>query len=110
MNLGNIINEEGFIVEVVAYNNNSIYMYELQKGEMLIKDEIPAGMLKPRWSGKIWIEGATKEELNKHNKELEEEKKKQEELEQKELNKEDEMANYILELEARLSALEMEGK
>lgn len=110
MKIGKIINSDGYIVETVAYTKGSIYMYELQKGEMLIKDEIPAEMLKPRWNGENWIEGATKEELNKHNKELEEEKKKQEELEQKELNKEDEMANYTLELEARLSVLEMEGK
>lgn len=109
MKIGKIINSRGYVVETVAYVGDEIYMYKLKSGEALVKSE-PSNCIKPRWNGSNWIESVTKEDLDIHNKEIEEEKKKQEELEQKELNKEDEMANYILELEARLSALEMENK
>lgn len=68
MKVGKIINGDGYIVETVAYTKDSIYMYELQKGETLIKDEIPAGMLKPRWNSKKWEETATEEEIKEFNK------------------------------------------
>ena len=68
MKIGKVINGDGYIIETVAYTKDSIYMYELQKGETLIKDEIPAGMLKPRWDSKKWEETATEEEIKESQK------------------------------------------
>lgn len=68
MKVGKIINGDGYIVETVAYAKDSIYMYELQKGETLIKVEVPAGMLKPRWNSKKWEETATEEEIKESQK------------------------------------------
>lgn len=83
------VNENGLIIETVAYNEktNSIYMYELSENEYLIKEEIPEGLLKPKWDFKLnqWIENATEEELNT--------KKQEEENRQKELEKQEEMNN-----------------
>ena len=67
----NIIN--GLAIETVAYipETLEIRYYELKEDEKLITEPITEFFIKPKWSGKEWIEGATQEEIDEYNKQQE---------------------------------------
>lgn len=116
MKIGKIINGDGYIIETVAYNEetNSIYMYELSENEFLIKEEIPNKLLNPKWNFEQnkWVENATKEELeNKKQKELEKELevKKQEEQEHLKQDLDKKLLQTISDLQMEVAMLKMKG-
>lgn len=111
-----IVNEEGNIIETVAYNEetNSIYMYELSENEYLIKEEIPVELLKPQWSfeKKQWAENATKEEIKqKEQEELDKEKeqKEQEEIKIVEENLSKTLLKTVSDLQLEVAMLKAKG-
>ena len=78
MKIGKIINEQGYIIETVAYDEETkeIYMYELKENERFIENYDKEEFLKPRWNGQSWEEGASQEELEEEKKRIEEANKK----------------------------------
>ena len=62
----NIIDKEGYIVsnEIVDDNNNFPFSdYKLGENERIIENKLSCTLLKPKWNGEKWIEGATEEEI-----------------------------------------------
>ena len=65
----NIIDKEGYIVsnEIVDDNNNFPFSdYKLRENERIIENKLSCTLLKPRWDGFKWVEGATSEEIETH--------------------------------------------
>ncbi|WP_148347126.1 hypothetical protein [Clostridium butyricum] len=52
------IDNEGFYIEVVIYDESTVL-----DNNIIIK-EIPQGLFKPKWNGEKWIEGASQEYID----------------------------------------------
>ncbi|WP_017825511.1 hypothetical protein [Clostridium botulinum] len=66
-NFGIVINEKiGYKIDFVVVEE-----HELKDGEKVIEKDwnIANAMLKPKWTGEEWVEGATEEEIKEHEEE-----------------------------------------
>lgn len=82
-----VIDQQGFYIDLVSKifdldpitneEVSSIFGYQLKDGETLIDSSVPTkknydgdnGFVKPKWQDKMWIEGATTEEIEIFNEE-----------------------------------------
>lgn len=98
LNTGKIIDDTGFIVETVAYDEstNDIYHYELSENEKLIKEPLDKFFVKPKWDNEKWIEGATDDEVTEYSN-----KQKEEQSLKTDVSEIDELKSYILDMEYR---------
>lgn len=62
----NIISKDGFIVKSVFVdeNNNILFtILKLEEGQSLVEEQPIKDLIKPKWDGSDWIEGATEDEI-----------------------------------------------
>lgn len=63
---GIVINEQGYKVEFVVLNEDKTpQFYELKDDESIIEEgwQFANTLLKAKWTGREWVEGATDEEI-----------------------------------------------
>lgn len=74
LKIGKVINENGEVIETVAYDEHTeeIYKYVLKENEKLIKTNIVDVLLKPKWNFEksLWIETATEAEIKEYEKNI----------------------------------------
>lgn len=74
LKIGKVINENGEVIETVAYDEHTeeIYKYVLKENETLIKTNIVDVLLKPKWNFEksLWIETATEAEIKEYKKNI----------------------------------------
>jgi hypothetical protein len=74
LKIGKVINENGEVIETVAYDEHTeeIYKYVLKENETLIKTNIVDVFLKPKWNFEksLWIETATEAEIKEYEKNI----------------------------------------
>lgn len=74
LKIGKVINENGEVIETVAYDEHTeeIYKYVLKENETLIKTNIVDVLLKPKWNFEksLWIETATEAEIKEYEKNI----------------------------------------
>lgn len=63
-----VIDADGYYVTLVLLieqpdGSTALYAYTLGSGETLIDASPPSNLIKPRWTGSEWTEGATEEEI-----------------------------------------------
>ena len=68
--------QEFVLVQITDDGQEQPYSYDLQEGESLVYDDVSGAnsMYRPRWSGSVWEEAATQEEIDA------EEQRRQDEL------------------------------
>lgn len=74
LKIGKVINENGEVIETVAYDEHTeeIYKYVLKENETLIKTNIVDVFLRPKWNFEksLWIETATEAEIEEYEKNI----------------------------------------
>ena len=74
LKIGKVINENGEVIETVAYDEHTeeIYKYVLKENETLIKTNIVDVFVKPKWNFEksLWIETATEAEIKEYEKNI----------------------------------------
>ena len=80
-----IINEQGYIVDkCVDFENNKPKFFKVEDNMRVVDYFKNSGnLVKPKWNGSVWVEGATEEEIKTHE---EENKVTKEPTEQEKLN------------------------